>query len=113
MDQEDAELCSSEHRRVSREVIRAALNGMTMAQLSDLKSTALRFRHLPFPRLVEALFMQQAERDAATTHDPESSKAHEHDFSDGCIRDSESTFVRELLEEIERTLECKRATSGE
>ena len=39
--------------------MRTALNGMTVDQLRELRSSIIRLKHLPFTKLVETLFTQQ------------------------------------------------------
>ena len=54
--------CKGEQSKQNREVIESARTRISTAQLIDLRRTAHRFKHLPFTRLVEALFFQTKDR---------------------------------------------------
>ena len=101
---------SSERRdkrtEIDRAVIESALAGMSDAELIDLRTTAHRLKHLPFTRLVEALFSQAASRTEGGREDGDSNR--EYNFAGEESEHSASEFVRELFRMIERALAAKK-----
>ena len=78
---------------------------MSTAELLDLRTTARRLKHLPFTRLVEALFSQAADRSQASGEGGDG--VLEHNFAGEDTKHCQSEFVRELFRQIERALATK------
>ena len=86
-------------------VIDRALAGMSATELIDLRTTAHRLKHLPFTRLVEALFSQAASRTEKGGEDDDPDR--EYNFAGEESERSESEFVGKLFGMIERALATK------
>ena len=93
------------YTQTDRAVIEGALAGMSAAELIDLRTTAHRLKHLPFTRLVEALFSQAASRTEKGGEDGDPNG--EYNFAGEESERSGSEFVRELFGMIERALATK------
>ena len=89
----------------------AALSGMTVDQLVELRATARRLQHLPFPRLVNALFNQELEESASGRQKSATAArlCEEATVTYGTPQPSPSKFMDELFAQIERIL-AARAT---
>ena len=97
----------NEQNETSRAVIERALSGMSAEDLVDLRTTAHRLKHLPFTRLVEALFSQSADRGEDGADGRE--RNQEHNFAGELSGDCQSEFVRDLFRQIEQALAAKTA----
>ncbi len=91
---------SSDENRTGhdREIMRSALNGMSVDQLRDLHSAIIRLKHLPFTKLVETLFTQQA-------------SGNDHAFVQNSSGHYESKATRELCEDVEMMLKARVGTT--
>lgn len=78
---------------------------MSAAELVNLRTTAHRLKHLPFTRLVEALFSQAAARSEGSAEERDCNP--EYNFAGEQNEHSRSEFVRELFRQIERALATK------
>ena len=96
-----------------RATLLTALSGMTAAQMIELRTTARRFQHLPFPRLVRALFEQDAVSDEGDGLElgSDSQPRKEPIFADNAGVSRRSRFMDELFTQIERALASK--TTGD
>lgn len=110
---EDGSSSSDGNRRTThdREIMRTALNGMSVDQLRGLRSTIIRLRHLPFTKLVETLFTQQTVQNSNEVEAPPQIYWDDHVF----VRDSgghyESKATRELCEDVEMILKERIGTT--
>ena len=89
-----------------RETMRAALNGMSVDQLQELRSTIIQLKHLPFTKLVETLFTQQALRDGEDVS-PSQIYRDDHAFVQDSGGHYESRATRELCEDVETILKAR------
>ena len=97
--------CPSEQGETSRGVIERALAGMFVAELVDLRMTAQRFKHLPFTRLVEALFLQSRDRGEGSVE--KGAESQEYNFAGDSSEHCRSEYVRTLLQQIEEAIAAK------
>ena len=77
-----------------RAVIERALAGMSAAELIDLRTTAHRLKHLPFTRLMEALFSRR--RIAREKGCVDGDRDREYNFAGEESEHCQSEFVQEL-----------------
>lgn len=78
---------------------------MSAPELVDLRTTAHRFKHLPFTRLVEALFLQS--RDRGEDGAEKGAGSQEHNFAGDSSEHCHSGYVRTLLQQIEEAIAAK------
>ena len=78
---------------------------MSTAELLDLRTTAHRLKHLPFIRLVEALFSQTAARNDGSMEEGDCTL--EYNFAGEQEGRAQSEFVRDLFRQIEAALATK------
>ncbi len=103
---------SSQRRLEEQRLIENALGAMSDEELVDLRSTAHRLKHLPFMRLVEALFAQTEERGRGEAT-PTGTETREHNFAGESSEGCQSDFLRTLFTQIERVLAVRRHGEGE
>ena len=95
-----------------RATIARALSAMSVAQLLDLRTTAHRFKHLPFARLMDALFRQEADRERRAREQPNSYWKIDEEQNLVCDprEPARSKFVEELFGLIDHALAAKEAS---
>ncbi len=91
-----------EQKDTERAIIERALSGMSGPELIDLRTTAHRLKHLPFTRLIEALFSQDAARGEDRVEGGD--RGQVHNFAGEAGGHCQSNFVRDLFRQIEEAL---------